>query len=83
MDGQIIMQYEGREIKMPKHLYELLSHYNTDLMKKKDYYDAKFVLIIVSSFVKADEIRGGTEIQQNDYRLNFARGMYFELNGSK
>lgn len=68
------MQFEGFEINMPKSLYDLLLHYNTDLIQRIHYYDAKFVLIIVSSFIKGDELRSGNGIGQDDYRLNLARG---------
>lgn len=78
-DGAIKVQFESMEINMPKNLYTLLLHFNTNPIQKNNYYDAKFVLIIVSSFIKVGELRAATIIDRNDYRLNFAKGKYIEF----
>lgn len=74
-----MIQFECVVLKMPKKLHELLLHLNADPVQKKDYFDAKFVLIIVSSLIKTEELRSDTVIQRDDHRLNFARGNFLKF----
>lgn len=75
-DGDRMIAFEGATMKMPMKIHTLLLNYDKHRLYSSDYFDSKFVLISVSSFIRSSELRNGGSIQADDVRLNFARGKY-------
>lgn len=70
-----MIEIDGKFVRMSNELYILLLGLNERESYKLHYFDAKFVLIAVASYIRKNEVLNNG-IDKDDPRIHLVRGNY-------